>query len=1267
MKIRSLLFGLALVGCAGAGSGAWVEVVSPIADQVPTVEIRSAGTDAWEMDVSIPGFVIESFDDEGTIYDRVSLPNEMMAGGDGEADLPIISRVIALRSAGDPEIEVVSEEWMELEDTYSLALNEDERGSHKRAAAYSSRNEYLPQVPFGVSQRQVLGGVSLAVVHIPAAKYNPAQGRLKVLRSVQIQVHESGPPISYDRPITETTAGLLRAMVPNWDEIAADVEVVKGTLLYIVASNSIIPPYLEPLVTWRTRKGYTVEVAGPDEIPGSWTTSYIRSYIQDRYNNADPPLEFVCLVGDADGSYSIPAFMRTGFWYGDTGPGDWDYSRLDGYDMLSDVAVGRFCFNSTTELQVLVNKTLVYERDPAPPSGASNPSWFKGAGLLAGNNDWNNSGISTVQLMRWTRERLLENGYTSSSIDTVYYIHETVTAYDINNTINSGISFYCYRGEGYMSDYSSGDMSGLTNGRRMPFMIVITCATNEYDGDSGTSSICEHLVKAGTVSNPKGAIGAVGTSTIETRTRYNNCVSAGIVQGLLREGIHTMGGALSRSRLELAINYPVDSAEAGFFCHISTLLGDPAVDVFTDTPETLFVDNPGSVPVGTNTLTLNVTNGRSQPVADAYVNLVKGDEVFVGDWTDGNGRVILNFATTMADSLFVTATKHNCRPAITHTMVTSSARFVSPASSVFVLDDDDSGESHGDGNEVANPGETIELAVSLRNWGTSSAYGVHAELSGTDPFIASIGDNYEYYGTIASGAEVDPPDDFNFTIADYAPDGHVLQYTLTVTDNTPESWISSVPIVVSNANFEYAKYTLTDVGNSILDPGESGGIWLRLNNVGTRRTEDSTVAVLHSGNPVVTVTDNIGTFDASTPGSNCSNQADPFGIAASSSAIPGDRAPMTCIFPLANGFTDTLRFIVTIGSVAPTFPSPPDAYGYWAFDNADITFDKHPTYDWVEIDTRYGGSGTQLNINDYSYEDDATRVVTLPFTFRYYGQEFTQISVCSNGWIAMGADQVQQTGFRNWHIPAALGPEGMIAPFWDDLYRISYNGSYGRIYYDHDTANHRFIIEWSRVRKYNGSSNPTLTFECILYEPGYPVTPTGDGEILFQYHTCTNTIDESDWWPTSNDYATVGIENLDESDGVLYSYFNLTSPFIPGASSMTSGKAILFTTQKALTTAPKAPANLIAYRSGDDIELHWNAVHEDIYENPITVDEYNIYRDLSASFAPDAGTYLATTSDTTYQDVGAAGDAKYFYVVQASLSGSLSPFDGVKRQPARHH
>jgi hypothetical protein len=1363
-----------LMGFSLTALGAWLPVSSPIADQVPQVDISSKAANIWQMDLSIPGFALESYASNGRTYDRLNLLDGVTAEAEEEAELPSITRIVALRSLDDPEIEVVSEEWMELEGTYELEF-----------AGNATADEYLPDVSFGVTPRQVMGGISLAVVYVNAAKYNPVQKKVRVLKTAEILVHESGPAIQYDRPITETTASILRAVVPNWDEVSVDVEVVRGTLLYIFRSTALLDN-IQGLATWRARKGYTVELCDPAQI--TWTTTGIKNYIQNRYNLADPPLEFVCLLGDHDGTYAVPAWSQSG------GVGDFSYSRLDGNDLLPDVHLGRCCFDTEGELNVIVSKILGYERNPASPSGGGNPSWFKGGGLFAGSG----SGISQVQLMRWVWQRMLEVGYTSSSMDTVYYIHESVTGAKMVSSINSGISLYAYRGYLYMEDFDQEEINNLNNYWRLPFMVTITCGTNDFNNDDAYSSVCECLLKAGSTAYPTGVIGAIGTSSMATHTRFNNCLVGGVFQGLLREGIYTTGGSISRSKIELRLNYPQDSSYVDDFCHYESLIGDPAVDVFTDTPETLFVDNPASISVGTNTLTLTVTNEHGQPVQDVYVNLVKGSEIFIGDWTDANGQVVFNFTTTSAESLFVTATKHNRRPAINYTLVTSSTVFVSPASSTFVLDDDNNGESHGDRNGLANPGETIELAVPLKNWGSSMAYGVEAELSLTDPFVVSIGDNYEAYGNIAPGATVPPPDDFNFTLAGYAPDGYVLQFALAVSDAS-NTWISSVPISISNGNLEYKGYLVAGAGgNGILDPGETGQLQLKFINIGTRGTPASTIGYLRSGNPTVTVTDSIGTFGASLPGGQCDNYNDLFTVSASSLALPGERVPFTCIFPLAIGFADTVPFNLFIGSVASNTPTPPDSHGYWAFDNTDLAYGKHPTYNWVEIDPRYGGSGTSLSIIDAADEADMTVVANLPFTFRYYGQEFNQISVCSNGWLAMGANQVVHSDFRNHTIPSALGPSYMIAPFWDDLrvigtfslngpekegedpwtagnnsapgrhlddcvpdfqitvdcngytspirttcgagndcetrpqedhiyeVQITEDGTYtftlcnspggpqawdSFIYLDaeccatthitsnddgcgagglsriqnvhlspgtyylliegyypdncgeyqlditcyqppgvyvyHDAANHRFIVEWSRVYKFNGSTDPEETFECILYEPGHPVTPTGDGEILFQYMTCANTYDVY----SSNDYATVGIENLTETDGVLYNYWNIAAP---GAASMVSGRAILFTTAKLPYAIPQPPANLTAVRSGNDLQLRWNAVRRDTLNNPITVDGYKLYRDVSPYFAPGAGSYVGTTADTTYLDVNAISGSKYFYVVQAYLSGSLA-------------
>ncbi len=104
MKTRMLFLALLLIGFSNLAFGAWIGVNSPIADQVPMINIQSTTTDVWQMDISVPGLTHETFSQEGSMFDRLSLPMEMMAGDEGEAELPVVSRMIALRMNGNPEL-----------------------------------------------------------------------------------------------------------------------------------------------------------------------------------------------------------------------------------------------------------------------------------------------------------------------------------------------------------------------------------------------------------------------------------------------------------------------------------------------------------------------------------------------------------------------------------------------------------------------------------------------------------------------------------------------------------------------------------------------------------------------------------------------------------------------------------------------------------------------------------------------------------------------------------------------------------------------------------------------------------------------------------------------------------------------------------------------------------------------------------------------------------------------------------------------------------
>jgi hypothetical protein len=94
--------------------------------------------------------------------------------------------------------------------------------------------------------------------------------------------------------------------------------------------------------------------------------------------------------------------------------------------------------------------------------------------------------------------------------------------------------------------------------------------------------------------------------------------------------------------------------------------------------------------------------------------------------------------------------------------------------------------------------------------------------------------------------------------------------------------------------------------------------------------------------------------------------------------------------------------------------------------------------------------------------------------------------------------------------------------------------------------------------------------------------------------------------------------------------------------------------QLILGIRPPAPVQglMVMPASGDatSLDLEWNAVDVDLYGLPVSVTEYEIFRGLSPGFVPDLDTPLATVAapDTTYRDLGAAGNGTdFYYLVRA--------------------
>jgi hypothetical protein len=386
------------------------------------------------------------------------------------------------------------------------------------------------------------------------------------------------------------------------------------------------------------------------------------------------------------------------------------------------------------------------------------------------------------------------------------------------------------------------------------------------------------------------------------------------------------------------------------------------------------------------------------------------------------------------------------------------------------------------------------------------------------------------------------PGGFTFIVEENCPNGYGLPLSIYAYEVTRGDWtVNLPPIAVSAGDVEHVATVIDDSapggdGDGVLEAGETAWITLTLENVGPIDLIGVS-GLLATGDTEVVVSDPSGEFgDMTGGGGSASSAGNSFRVSVSPSGQPGHEVSFTLTVTGDGGtytHTEDVGFVATLGGVVSSGPCGPDAYGYYAYDAGDVATGQAPEYSWVEI------VGTGSIISAITNSDAATTTLTLPFTFRYYGVDYTTISVCSNGFLAMGSEDYRFGD--NSTIPNTHGPEAMIAPMWDDLDP----STAGDIYQWYDSGNHRWIVQFDGVAHYGGG-NPE-TFEVILYDPTYYPTTTGDGIILFQYQD-VRVIGS----------CTVGIENQTETTGIQYIY---NSSYDPCAAPITNGSAIKFTTE----------------------------------------------------------------------------------------------------------
>jgi hypothetical protein len=1001
----------------------------------------------------------------------------------------------------------------------------------------------------------VLRDFRLMQVSVTPYQYNLQTQELEYCQSVEITIDlASGAGINEIPDYTTYSPAfrdLYSAQIANFASYRSLNLAPPQPRILLIHGNSTDQIFLSKLnefVAWKRQKGFDVNVAST-QVAGTSNTA-IKNYIQNQYNNTDTRPDYIILLGDTSGSYAVPTFYETMSSY--NGEGDYPYTFLAGNDLLGDVFIGRISVDNVSQFAAYVNKVYAVEKNLNLAGGAA--AWLDRM-LLVG--DPSTSGMSCVYTNKFIRDMAVEVHPEYSFIEAYTGSYSST----MNSGINQGVGFFHYRGYYGVSGWSP-NASSLNNGYKLPHSVVITCGTNSFAG--GTSPM-EDFIRMGTEAVPKGALTAIGMATTGTHTMFNNSLSCGIYEGILSHKMRSMGEALLNGRLYIWTLYGSSNpTQANYFAHWCNLMGDPTAEAYVGIPEELMVNAPVSLPIGTSLVDIFVTDTAQIPVEGASVSLFNASygNVVAKGITDETGMVSLNIPSFVTSELIVTAAKHDCKPVQQTIAIDAAGSLV-----YFSKMTSDNGQSGSSGNSdgFANPGETIAIWIDVKNTMAGASTSLTATLASSDPYI-TVTSPQSTYPSIVPSATVMNDTPFLFTVQPNPPALHDVRLELTLVDSLGIQYAIPFHVGLFNGNLNVTNYSVSAGGNSILDPGETGILQLSVLNNSVFGISD-VYGELHSLNDLIVVTDSTSFF-GNIPANMTIPSIDNFTVFARPLLIPGMMIPFSLRLYNSSGFEQTSYFNVPIGSVSQNTPLGPDEYGYFIYDETDTAFSDCPSYDWIEIHPSLGGSGSLITgLNDSGTSGDegdqvgsvVTAVVDLPFTFTYYGVDYNQITVCVNGFIALGVTEDGE--FRNGRMPGGQGPSPMIAAFWDDLILISDAG----IYRYYDANEHIFIVQYHKMRNgYNRTSEET--FQVIFYDPQFHPTSLGDGMIKLQYKVFNNVdIGSGGYTPRHGNYCSIGLRDQSNTRGLEYTFNN---QYPPTAAPLSHQKALLITTAPVLHQTP---------------------------------------------------------------------------------------------------
>ncbi len=642
------------------------------------------------LDVKVRAVDEEETPAGGQVFQRLSIAGRETTLEVGKPQLPAIRELVAIPDGATVTASVVDSSFTTTRDYHVFPVQEPEVDGQPTPgftidSEFYSIDAFYPRDLLEVDEPGIWRDITVAGVQINPVQFNPATGELRVYDRVRIRLDYAGGSVA-PKKVAPAFARMYQSAILNYDSL--DVNVDYGSYEDQVGTHdaaAALPeveglgldgtPYdssvkllslrhescsdfstLLPLLEWHKSEGLPYISAVYHSTP---TASSLKSTIASYYDDY-PELEYVLLVGDT----AYLPWQQS--WGPNDTPGDHWYACITGGatpDLYADVGLGRLSVTSDAQLQQQVDKILDYAK--SPPAG----SWVNRAILMAHKEAAPGKYQGCCEDIRTATYSDSFTFWTDYGAAAAQGGDDATNA-DVTADLNSGVGILNYRGHGGDGDpygppygefwgtnwntsfeeYTVTDAHGLTNGDNAPVVFSISC-TNAWL-DAANEVLGEAFVR-----DSDSAVAFLGASR-PSYTTPNHEFDKNLFDAIGNEHITRLGWILNDANAELVAAYGSGSYYMDNV-RMYLWLGDPALDLWTSSPQSLVVDHPAQV---TTSMTVAVQDVMTNPVPNALVCLHKYGDIYAYAYTNTMGEASFSFNPSTDGMMDVVVTKHNYYP-----------------------------------------------------------------------------------------------------------------------------------------------------------------------------------------------------------------------------------------------------------------------------------------------------------------------------------------------------------------------------------------------------------------------------------------------------------------------------------------------------------------------------------------------------------------------------------------------------------------------------